>query len=489
MTAPQLTKKRTEHVLSSEDISNSNGVGRFSNLEIVRALYAKLGSENYWVEWKWEKSLFPTFRYLDWNSSFDNILETATEALKELIEDHLAPVKTKARESAQAAQDALNERLREHRNVIAAILPQVQSLTANIHFEVKEKITDLLITKIGSDDAVHMDLQGDGIKRQIWFALIKAATIRTTTSTQKKHIWAFDEPETHLYPTAQRQLFEIIKEVSSVSIQTLISTHSTVFIDKANLSAIKIISQNNNYTRHANCASVDDIFHSLELRNSDFLFYDKFLVVEGDTEEFLIPALYKIYSGKTLRENNIQLVPLKGASNWMEQKRIFENVLEGFNKPMDHVVYLFDNDQRFENGGSVIEKNQFFIGKQDIEDALSSQIWVQVVKASTNGKIILNIDAIESIKSKISEKHSIPSHEKFIPLLKKLMKETFVSINEEIRGEVLPSKGKALANLIINNIKSLDEIPEEIVLCFKTLEDKPIEDTKMIIVQSMEILS
>ncbi len=488
LTAAQLTRKRTEHSLSVDDINNSNGVGRFSNLELIRALYAKLGAHKCWIEWKWEKSLLPSFRYLDWNSSFDNILESATEALKELIEDHLAPVKTRAREGALAAQNALNERLNEHKNIIASILPQVQSLSANIHFDVKERITDLLITKNGSDDAVHMDLQGDGVKRQIWFALIKAATVNTETSTQKKHIWAFDEPETHLYPTAQRQLFEIIKEITSASIQTIISTHSTVFIDKSNLSAIRIVSQEDSYTRHSNCGSVDEIFHSLELRNSDFLFYDKFLIVEGDTEEYLIPALYKLYSGKTLREDNIQLVTLKGASNWMEQKRIFENVLEGFNKPLEHVVYLFDNDQRFENGDTSISENQFFIGKQDIEDAISSDIWVQIVKTATNEKIILNREVIESLKENITSKHSISSHEKFIPLLKKLVRQTFISIGEEVKGEVLPSKGKTLANLISKSIISSEQIPEGIILCFNYLKGAQ-EEISTISDQAIEILS
>jgi len=475
LTATQLNRKRTEYKLSPEHIKNSNGVGRFSILEIVRALYVKLGVNNYWVEWKWEKNLFPSFRYLDWNSSFDNILESATEALKELIEDHLAPVKMKALEGAQAAQNALNEHLRGHKNIIAAILPQVQELTANIHFEVKEKITDLLITKSGGDGPVHIDLQGDGIKRQIWFALVKAAAINNAASNYKKHIWAFDEPETHLYPTAQRQLFEIIKEISNSTIEALISTHSTIFIDKAKLSAIKIISQDDCYTSYSNCQSIDDVFHSLELRNSDFLFYDKFLIVEGDTEEYLIPAFYKIFTGKSLREDNIQLVPLKGASNWIEQKRIFESVLEGFKKPLDQVVYLFDNDQSFKIGNSAKNTNQFFVGKQDIEDSIESVIWVQIVKEYTGGKIKLNEDIIESIKTNIDDKNEIKAHDKFIPSLKKLIKATYHSLGEEIRGEVLPSKGKDLVNLIVNQIKSPFQIPEKIIECFNYINNKPIE--------------
>ncbi len=285
----------------------------------------------------------------------------------------------------------------------------------------------------------------------------------------KNYIWAFDEPETHLYPTAQRQLFEIIKEISASTIETVVSTHSTVFIDKAKLSAIKIVSQDDCYTRHSNCHSIDEIFHSLELRNSDFLFYDKFLVVEGDTEEYLIPALYKIYSGNNLLEDNVQLVSLKGASKWTEQKKIFESVLDGFKKPLDQVVYLFDHDQIFEIGEQAATINQFFVGNQDIEDAIDSEIWINVVEKYTEGKIVLEKSVIEQMKENISDKNKIPSHEKFVPSLKKLIRATYMASGIEIHGNVLPAKGKDLVNLIIEQIKQRDEIPIRIIECFEYL--------------------
>lgn len=468
LTATQLGKKRTDHNLSAEEISNSNGKGRFSNLEIVRALYSKIGFENVWVDWKWEQGLFPSFRYLDWNSSFDNILESATEALKDLIEDHLSPVKAKAREGALAAQDALNARLKYHKDVVASILPQVQELSANIHFEVKEKITDLLITKLGGDGPVHMDLQGDGIKRQIWFALIKAAAVANDTGTRKKFIWAFDEPETHLYPTAQRQLFEIIKEVSSGAIQTLISTHSTVFIDKARLNAIKIISQDNSYSSHSQCESIDEIFHSLEIRNSDFLFYDRFIVVEGDTEEHLIPALYKIYLGNSLQTDNIQLIHLKGASNWLVQKTALEAVFKGFRKSTENVVYLFDKDQKAKLGTSAITENMFFVGKQDIEDALPNDIWVKVTLSMYGEKMMFTIEDVEKVKKAVSSLDNASSYEKFIPILTKALRGRAADL--EIDSIVtIPPKGYELARAILEHLVEKKQIPAEICACFEKL--------------------
>lgn len=468
LTATQLGKKRRDLNVSDEDISNSNRAGRFSNLEIIRALYAKTGFQNIWTEWKWEKGLFPLFRYLDWNSSFDNILESAAEALKDLIEDHLSPVRSKAREGALAAQEVLNERLKGHKDVIASLVPQVQELTAQIHFEVKEKITDLLITKLGGDGPVHIDLQGDGIKRQIWFALIKAAAVENETGTRKKFIWAFDEPETHLYPTAQRQLFEIIKEISAAAIQTLISTHSTVFIDKARLNAIKIVSQEASYTTHAECENIDAVFHSLDLRNSDFLFYDRFIVVEGDTEEHLIPALYKIYSGQSLQADNIQLIRLKGASNWLLQKSALESVFEGFRKSTESVFYLFDRDQKAKVGAAAITDKMFFVGTQDIEDALPSEVWAGVASTVYEGKLTFSIGDIDALKETVSKLEQAPSNEKFVPILRKAIRERAKDLEIEDIATI-PSKGYELATAILEHLLHKSQIPGVIQNCFERL--------------------
>jgi predicted ATP-dependent endonuclease of OLD family len=73
------------------------------------------------------------------------------------------------------------------------------------------------------------------------FALVKWAAFKNITAgiTGKRFLWAFDEPETHLFPAAQRAFFEAIKKLSGTSVQCVISTHSTVFIDRTKMKHIK----------------------------------------------------------------------------------------------------------------------------------------------------------------------------------------------------------------------------------------------------------
>lgn len=477
-TAADLTKRIKDLSISSEEIENVNKRGRFSNLEKVRAIYSKLTIENIWSDYKIEKAdknLFPIFRYLDWNCSLEDIKKTAADAMATKIEAHVLPLRKQASEAAAAVEIEINDQLRSLKDSIGDMIPNITGIKTKIFFDVKESVTDILINKINGDGDIHLDLQGEGVKRQIWFALIKSGAMASIQSgmTNTKFIWAFDEPETHLYPTAQRQFFDIIKDVSQTNVQTLISTHSTIFIDKSKLKTIKSVSlKASAYSEFNDCTSVDEVFEALELRNSDFLFYDKFLVIEGDTEQYLIPELYTLYTGSSLKDDNIQLINLTGKNKWLEGKKALENVLKDFKKSSDYVVYLFDADMKKELGENGITDKFFFAGKQDIEDSISTNVWVDVVAEKTDNKITLLSQDIDNIKDIIPANEVIPSNQKFFRLLEKLVKEKLTEFDgEQVTWDVLSSKGNESARDLLNKIKSIEEVSPEIKKAFDKLRD------------------
>ena len=283
-----INKKIKEYEVTPEEIENENGKGRFSNFEKIRAIYTKLDSSAKWAEYKQaknDKDIFPSFNLFDWNTSLDEIISTANAIMKDEIEVHLKPVKTQANESAKKAEKAINEKFGEISKIIKEVAKDVESINSKVYFDVREKISDIMVTKTFSDGPIHLENQGEGLKRQIWFSLIKAKA-DTTTDSLNKFIWAFDEPETHLYPRAQREFFDTLNKISKGNVQTLISTHSTIFIDKSNLDKINsVIQEEGGYSTINSCEDVEAIHSSLNVKNSDFLFHDKFLIVEGDTEQ------------------------------------------------------------------------------------------------------------------------------------------------------------------------------------------------------------
>ena len=315
MNQTNLNHKITEHGVTKKDIGNENGVGRFSNFEKIRAVYGKVECSLNWAEFKYaknDKDIFPVFNIFDWNCSLDEIVNTANAIMQDEIDNHLKPLKERANTAAAEAEIAINEKFGEISNIIKQVAKGVESINSKVYFDVKEKISDIMVTKSNSDGPIHLENQGEGLKRQIWFSLIKAKA-DDAANGKNKFIWAFDEPETHLYPRAQRDFFDILQKVSLGNVQTLISTHSTIFIDKSKLNRINNVRQNDTgYTEIDKCEDVDAIYSSLSVKNSDFLFYDKFLVVEGDTEQYLIPKLFELYKSGTLLDFNIQLINIQG---------------------------------------------------------------------------------------------------------------------------------------------------------------------------------
>ena len=344
--ATELNKLKRDLHISQEDINNLNSSGRFSNLELIRAINSKITLDKIWVDYKLAKrdsEIFPTFEYFDWKTSMDEINSIASSLMKDKIEEFIQPIKQTAIEKALLAETAINEEFGRLQEKISSVAPEVELITSKIHFEVKEKVSDIMVQKSQSDGLIHLDNQGDGLKRKIWFSLIKAKADTAIESSLKKYIWAFDEPETHLYPAAQRDFFDILKKLSESNVQTLISTHSTIFIDKAKTNDIyNVFKDDLGYTNLSFCEDIESIYNSLKVKNSDFLFHDKFIIVEGDTEQFLIPKLYEIYTGRTFMEDNIQLINIEGKDKWRMNKGILNSITEGFKKIDNSMILLFD---------------------------------------------------------------------------------------------------------------------------------------------------
>ncbi|MFV8282722.1 AAA family ATPase [Christiangramia marina] len=469
-----INKKIKEFGVTGEDIDNDNNKGRFSNLEKIRAIYSKTGGNLKWTEYRYAKNdrdIFPSFSLFDWNTSLDEVISTANVIMKEEIDVHLTPIKDQAAESAKKAEKAINKKFGEISKVIKEVAKDVESINSKVYFDVKEKISDIMVTKAFSDGPIHLENQGEGLKRQIWFSLIKAKADSSSDSLNK-FIWAFDEPETHLYPRAQREFFDTLNKVSKGNVQTLISTHSTIFIDKSNFDKINsVIQESDGYSTINNCRDVEAIYSSLNVKNSDFLFFDKFLIVEGDTEQHLIPRLYEIYTGKTLIKDNIQLINIQGKDKYEINKKILDKIMSGFKKSEDQIVYLFDNDMSFVMGQAAIKENMFFVGYQDIEDSIDNEIWLNILNDFYNEELEFSLEEIEKWKANVVKKTKCAAREKFYPLMKNGIKMKCGNDVDYDSLEKLPSKGNDSADLLLKYIDHRDKIPNKIKEAFDKLID------------------
>jgi len=129
--ATELNRLKRELVISQDEITNLNSTGRFSNLEIIRAINSKISLENIWVDYKLAKrdsEVFPIFEYFDWNTSMEEINSIASSLMKDKIEEFLLPIKQTAIEKALLAETAINDEFGRLQEKIASVAPEYNQL-------------------------------------------------------------------------------------------------------------------------------------------------------------------------------------------------------------------------------------------------------------------------------------------------------------------------------------------------------------------------
>lgn len=451
-TAKDLTEIKKIFNITNKDVDNKNEEGRFKNIENIEAIYRKLSPlEQRWSKYNdfpKDKFFLPGYKYLDWNFSLRDLEDIATEAMNDVTNPLLQEIKVLASVKQNEAITGVNKKFEELMGDLKDELPKsIKKISSSVFFNVSQKVTDIKLQKENVDGEVHIDNQGDGVKRQIWFALLKwRSKISSSGSKRNRYIWCFDEPETHLYPSAQRQLFSTFRDMCTNEFQLIISTHSTVFIDRTKINNVNKIVLNDGYSAIKKTENVNDVFDCLGIQNSDFLFFDKFIAVEGPTEYELIPALYKLKYKKTLMEDGVQIINLKGKSQCKNNKQILENILSEFQKTEDRIYYLFDTDTGITTG-----LNIFTVGTFDLEDSIPNNIWIKFIKENCS------IDVDETtLNTEIRKKMVNSPEKKFYKLLHNYIYSNLVE------NKYLPSKGSESGSMLAKCFSKKEEIPKDI---------------------------
>lgn len=130
-----------------------------------------------------------------------------------------------------------------------------------------------------------------------------------------------EEPEAHIHTHIQKTLFD---NISYNNTQIIYSTHSTQISEVSNIESVNILAR-----KGGRCESYQpsvaltrtEIVHLqryLDATRSSLLFARGVILIEGDAEEFIIPALVKRVIGVSLDELGISLINIRSTG--------FENI-------------------------------------------------------------------------------------------------------------------------------------------------------------------
>lgn len=182
------------------------------------------------------------------------------------------------------------------------------------------------------EDSIALENKGSGmsslIKTQI--ALIK--------SKNSPDVILIEEPENHLCHTALLKMLSEIEKRQSDS-QIIITTHNNLITSRLNLKNVIWIT--NNDAKSLKDISEDDADFFMKADNNNFLqilLSEKVILVEGATEFLLLPKIYQQITGRTIENDEINIISCNGISYFR-----YLNVVNDANKK---IVVLTDNDNK-----------------------------------------------------------------------------------------------------------------------------------------------
>ena len=324
-----------------------------------------------------------------------------------------------------------SERLQEIKDLETVLSEMISENIPNTTVEIEIVTPDLIDlfkdTIVNIDDSLltSINAKGHGLQRALVFAYIRAYAkfIGETEMSEGKgplfgnFILAIEEPELYLHPNGQRKMFNVLKEISRTD-QIILCTHSNFFVNMHNYQNIVIAKREDNGPTKL-CQCIEDIFKAedsesqkrlrkvfrclslFDLSRSEMFFGKKVILVEGDTEKFIIPFCASEMAEQDkkydLSANNICVVECGGKTNI----HIFVRVLNKFEIPY---VVVHDVDP--------ISFPEDKPGKTDKETAelniFKENDFIQAVVAKNIGKIIkLNpeFETISGISKTQADKH------------------------------------------------------------------------------------
>lgn len=323
------------------------------------------------------KPLFPSIIYIEavkdasietkatGNAAFAKLLGMLFEEVQdqfESIEKEFQAVHRKLSRHLNSDGDWEDGRLAAVQRIESVIEEYVQMSFPGIHVRMDVPAPTLSMLLDSADlqiDDGHMGsvaTKGDGLKRTILFALLRAyASMRDqglsasearespgeAPSKKSSYLLLFEEPELYLHPRAQRQLMSALVKFSQDH-QVLVTTHSPGFFQPGTKGFTRLHKTKMGVTAQP-VDLVDmtrrDEYQVIRHENNEAAFFAKTVVlVEGDSDTFVYPHLAKLFSEQWDDvERNVMFVKIEGKGNVTRYRDFFDN----FGVPV-HVITDLD---------------------------------------------------------------------------------------------------------------------------------------------------
>ena len=322
----------------------------------------------------------------------------------ELVKNQIEGLKKYLNKNEDGDESERLQEIKDLEKALSTIISEsMPGSKVNIEIITPELIDLFKDTKISIDDSLptSIDSKGHGLQRALIFAYIRAYaqfinSIENDDDSQSSSVRNFilgvEEPELFLHPNGQRKMMNVLSNISKTD-QVITCTHSNFFVDMYNYNDIVIVKRENNGPTFT-YQYKEDIFKSEEkevqkrlkkvfrylsmfdLSRSEMFFSRKVILVEGDTEKFIIPfwatKLAESDEKYDFSSKNICVIECGGKTNI----HVFMRVLTAFKIPfivihdVDPISFPIDKPDKTDK-----EKNELRMFRENefIEKTLDSE--------------------------------------------------------------------------------------------------------------------
>lgn len=221
--------------------------------------------------------------------------------------------------------------LRRIQDVVSALLGvQIDAFQSEASSRARDGDAELDV------DDFHVQVNGAGIREALRLIL--------DYEFEQPQILLVEEPEIHLHPALESSMMRYLKACGQNS-QIFITTHSTNFLDTAELENVYLISRSP--TTNAELLSCDDaeskIPKELGIRLSSLFMFDRLVFVEGPSDEEVLREIASILD-VNLAHTSVGFVPMGGVRNLAYFAA--ESTLDFLSKRQVKMWFVIDRDER-----------------------------------------------------------------------------------------------------------------------------------------------
>lgn len=221
--------------------------------------------------------------------------------------------------------------LKHTKERIAAIGQTIGAVDSNVEIEpLARKITDLnkgMDIVVQDSNAAPFPISQLGYGTRSWISFLTLSAfienqnqkLREDEEVEQFIMLTMEEPEAHLHPHAQRQLFE---QISHFEGQKVISTHSPSIIAQCGLTDVIYFSKRDGKTTTIRYKSDDaqrndgSIFREVINTRADLLFASAVILCEGITEELALPIYFTKYFGCAPYSLGVSIINVGGKDKY-----------------------------------------------------------------------------------------------------------------------------------------------------------------------------